>query len=88
VEIDLPQVKSNIEECKKALSAYAKLPKADSNIIDDAFAAWTSAHEWTEEVMSQFRKQKLIFDQQQPIREVNFKPCSESLSPIFTDTVK
>jgi hypothetical protein len=61
---------------KKALSDYAKLPNADPNIIEDASAAWTSAHEWTEEVMSQFRKQKLNFDQQQPTREVNFKPWS------------
>jgi hypothetical protein len=45
VEVDLPQVKSNIEECKKALSAYSKLPNADPNIIEDDIAAWTSALE-------------------------------------------
>jgi hypothetical protein len=52
------------------------LPDASPEVIEDAITAWTRAHEWTEEVVSQFRKQKLNFDQKQPTREVNFKPWS------------
>jgi hypothetical protein len=66
VEVNLPQIKSNIEECKKVLHTYSSLPDAIPEVIEDAIMAWTRAHEWTEEVVAQFRKQKLNFDQKQP----------------------
>jgi hypothetical protein len=78
VEVDLPQIKSNIEECKKVLHTYSSLPDANPEVIEDAITAWTRAHEWTEEVVAQFCKQKLNFDQKQPAREVNFKPWTTS----------
>jgi hypothetical protein len=34
------------------------LPNANPEVIEDAIAAWTRAHESTEEGLSQFRKQK------------------------------
>jgi hypothetical protein len=54
VEVDLPQIKSNIEECKRAVNTYAKLPSASRILLDNARAAWSSAHEWTEEALSRF----------------------------------
>jgi hypothetical protein len=78
VEVDLPQIKSNIEECKRAVNTYAKLPSASRILLDNARAAWSSAHEWTEEALSRFREQRLNIDQKQPARKVNFKPWSAS----------
>jgi hypothetical protein len=78
VEVDLPQIKSNIEECKKVLHTYSSLPDTIPEVIEDVIMAWTRAHEWKEEVVAQFRKQKLNFDQKQPAQEVNFKPWTTS----------
>jgi hypothetical protein len=73
VEVDLPQVRRNIDECKQSLARYANNPQADSARIQRANKAWESAHNWAESVYLKFRDQKLNLEQKQPSREVTFK---------------
>jgi hypothetical protein len=74
VEVDLPQVRRNIDECKRSLARYTPMPQADSVRIQRANKAWESAHNWAESVYQKFRDQKLNLEQKQPSREVTFKP--------------
>jgi hypothetical protein len=74
VEVDLPQVRCNIDECKRSLARYTNMPQADSARIQRANKAWESAHNWAESVYQKFRDQKLNLEQKQPSREVTFKP--------------
>jgi hypothetical protein len=74
VEVDLPQIWQNIDECKRSLARYASNPLADPAQIQRANKAWESAHSWAEIAYLKFRDQKLNLEQKQPSREVAFKP--------------
>jgi hypothetical protein len=54
VEVDLPQVRRNIDECKRSLARYTPMPQADSVRIQRANKAWESAHNWAESVYQKF----------------------------------
>ena len=73
-DVDLPQIKKYIEECKKSLMRYANIPGAQPKLIDLAQRRWENALEWTEALTRRYREEKLNLEVRQQAREVNFVP--------------
>jgi hypothetical protein len=65
VDVDLPQIRKYIEECKKSLTRYTNTPGANPKLISTAQRRWENALQWTEALTRRYREEKLNLEVRQ-----------------------